>query len=164
MDSSFNNALGIEINGNQEIFSDNANLDLTNSINIDLLNSQYNQIIPIMSPPLYEKNVNPFSKISFSYINNKESFLFKVINNNVNKEYKYYTFDEILEILKKNKKFSKIKKKFKKNQYIEKAEEKLCNKKRKRETYFEKYLKKNNNLIIFKEKKNDKKKKKRKRK
>lgn len=161
MDSSFNNALGIEINGNQEIFSDNANLDLTNSINIDLLNSQYNQIIPIMSPPLYEKNVNPFSKISFSYINNKESFLFKVINNNVNKEYKYYTFDEILEILKKNKKFSKIKNKFKKNQYIEKAEEKLCNKKRKRETFFEKYLKKNNNLIIFKEKKNDKIKKKR---
>ena len=157
--STLNNSIDFEIGRiNNENFDNNSIFISTNSFNNIPMIFQDNPNIPIMNSHFSENQTD--NQISIYYKRNEENFIYNENNNEDYEEYKYYPFNEILEILKKRKILKNKTIFFKINQFIKDAEERLSNKKRKRETFFEKFLKKennNNNFIELKEDKKDKK-------
>ena len=148
-----NNSIDGEIGRiNQEYFDINSILNSTNSNNIVPMIFQDSPNIPINNSLFSDNQTDSIDQISIYYIRNEQNCLYNENNNEIYEEYKYYPFNEILEILRKRN-ILKNKTNIGINQYIKDAEEKLCNKKRKRKNFFEKFLKKK--VIELKEKKND---------
>ena len=137
---------------NQEYFEINNILNSTYSNNIVPMIFQNSPNIPIKNSLFSDNQTDSIDQISIYYIRNEQNCLYNENNNEVYEEYKYYPFNEILEILRKRN-VLKNKTNIGINQYIKDAEEKLCNKKRQRKNFFEKFLKKK--VIDLKGKKND---------